>query len=423
MKVVPVEWSGPLRVGELILDATRAAAPKVDLAPIREAVVSGGDTALIELTNRFDAVEQPVSSVLVPLSEAELAADSISSDLREAILLAIENVRIVAEAQVGDDRKVVGLPQGHEVIVGEVPVDSAAVYAPGGRKSYPSSVVMGSIAARAAGVRRVVLATPPGPKGGIDSATLAAAFLCGVDEIYSMGGAQAIYALALGTETIDPVEVIVGPGNTWVQEAKKDVFGRVGIDSPAGPTDLTVVFGPDADLGLVALDLCAQAEHGEESPLTAIALPGADMGHLVAEVERVAAENPSVNECQMFTVEAPDPEACLALLEKIAPEHLQLVGERAEELASGVTTAGCVFVGPLSATAFGDYVAGSNHVLPTGGSGRIFGPLSPATFRRATSRVVLTEGSIAPLADAVEALSEAEGLPVHGLSAKARNRR
>lgn len=420
MRPLAIEWSGAPEVARTILETAREQAPEVDLDPIRRAVEERGDDALIELTNRFDSTDGAINSVVVARDELEAAARSLSEDLRAAIELAIENVRLVAEAQVQVGETEVTLPQGHTVIVGETPVASAAVYAPGGRKSYPSSVVMGVVAARAAGVERVVLASPPASDGRVDPVTLGAAALCGVDEVFSVGGAQAIFALALGTDSIRPVEVIVGPGNTWVQEAKREVFGMVGIDSPAGPSDLTVVFGPDSDLQLLALDICAQAEHGAESPLTAVSLPGGDMEGLVAEVERVAAERPTVNDCVLFTVEAPSAPECLELLQSTAPEHLQLVGEEAETLATSMTTAGCVFVGPFSATAFGDYVAGSNHVLPTGGSGKVFGPLSPATFRRATSRVILNGDSATALAGAVEVFSEAEGLPVHGLSARAR---
>lgn len=420
MRRVSIEWTGAPDVSQRILDTAGREAPGVDLGPIRQAISERGDEALIELTNRYDATDGRVDSVVVPKAEVEAAVESLSGELTAAITLAIENVKLVAEAQLRDEDTTVEMPQGHTVTVGETAVGSAAVYAPGGRKRYPSSVVMGAVPARVAGVHRVVVASPPGPDGKVDTVTLAAAGLSGVDEVYAVGGAQAIYALALGTESIEPVEVIVGPGNTWVQEAKRDVFGIVGIDSPAGPSDIAVVFGPDVEPGPLALDLCAQAEHGEESPLIAVALPGADLEAIVAEVERVAKDQPTVNDCLLMTVEAPTRPECLELLQRIAPEHLELVGTDAEALADEVTTAGCVFIGPFSATAFGDYVAGSNHVLPTGATGKVFGPLSPGTFRRATSRVVLDEGSAQALAGAVEALSEAEGLPVHGLSARAR---
>lgn len=423
MRRFTVPWSGPESVSETILREAGAETPPVDLEPIRSAIRDRGDEALIELTNRLDSTDEPVESIIVSRDEIEAALESLPEELRDAIRLSIENVRLVAEAQLGEGETAVEMPQGHVVTVGETPVRSAAVYAPGGRRTYPSSVVMGSVPARVAGVRRVVLATPPGPDGKVPAVTLAAAALCGVDEVYAVGGAQAIYALAFGTGSIQPVDVIVGPGNAWVQEAKRDVFGQVGIDSPAGPSDIAVVFGPGADIEALALDLCAQAEHGAESPLTAIGLGGADIDGVVAEVERIAADRPSVNDCVLFTVEVPSATDCLELLQRLAPEHLQLMGDPAESLAGEVTTAGCVFVGSFSATAFGDYVAGSNHVLPTGGAGKVFGPLSPSAFRRSTARVVLDEASADALAEAVEVLSEAEGLPVHGLSARARARR
>jgi histidinol dehydrogenase len=331
----------------------------------------------------------------------------------------VANVSEVARAQLQDERAV-GLPQGQTVTVGEVPLRAAGIYAPGGRASYPSSVVMGCVPARVAGVERVVLVTPPGADGRIDPTTLAAAELCDVDEIYAVGGAQAIFALARGTGTIRPVDVIAGPGNAWVQAAKKAVFGEVAVDSLAGPSDLTVVFDRDTNLNWAALDLCAQAEHGEESVLVAIATGGGDLDALAAEVERISVAEPSVEDCRLALIEAPSASGAIALVNRIAPEHLQLMDAASAALAGEVRTAGCVFTGPQAATAFGDYIAGSNHILPTGGTGKSFGPVSPAVFRRKTSRVSLAPGSASALAEPLNALAKAEGLPVHGLSAMAR---
>jgi len=417
-----LEWAAPSRLAEEIRTFLSHEARSVDVSEIAAQVAERGDAALIELTRRFDATEAEAHSLRVGQDEALEALEALEPSVRSALETAIENVRLVAEAQLGPGEKAVTLPQGHTVAVGEVPVGSAAVYAPGGRASYPSTVVMGCVTARVAGVERVVLVSPPGPDGRMDPTTLAAAALCEVDEIFAVGGAHSIFALARGTEAIRPVDVIAGPGNAWVQAAKREVFGEVAIDSLAGPSDLTIVLDAETDLRWAALDLCAQAEHGEESPLVAIATTPGVLEKLEAEVEAVAQENPTVNECRLALVEAPSARDAIALANLIAPEHLELMTPDSVAMAGEVRTAGCVFAGQEAGTAFGDYVAGSNHVLPTDGTGRIFGPLSPATFRRGTARVSLDPESARRLAVPLEALARAEGLPVHGLSAAARAR-
>jgi histidinol dehydrogenase len=278
---------------------------------------------------------------------------------------------------------------------------------------------MCAIPAQVAGVGRIALASPPGPDGRPHQLVLAAAALCGVDEVYAMGGAQAIFALAHGTETIDPVDVIVGPGNVWVREAKRAVYGTVGIDSLAGPSELMLIAGHDTDPEWAALDLCAQAEHGPESPLVAVAVEERVLEAIAEASEAAAASRPSVSEAPLALVQAPDAEAAIALANAYAPEHLELLETDAALLADRVTTAGCVFVGRHGATAFGDYLAGSNHVLPTGGAGRYAGPLGPGAFRRRISNVEI-DGAAAELAPHVDALARAEGFPVHGESAMIR---
>ena len=416
-----LEWAAPERVAARIREWFEAEAPQVDLAAIERDVAARGDGALLELTAKFDATEATGISLSVASSEATEALEGLDPELRDALEVSIENVRLVAEAQL-DGQVTVELPQGHTVTVGQAALESAGIYAPGGRASYPSSLIMACVPARVAGVERIVVVSPPGVDGRIDPVTLAAAKLCEVDEIYAIGGAQAIFALARGTETIRPVDVIAGPGNAWVQAAKKAVFGEVAIDSLAGPSDLTVVFDRDTDLELAALDLCAQAEHGEESPLVAVAVNGGDLAALEHEVEDIARTRPSVNDCRLALVDAPSAESAIELVNELAPEHLQLMDPSSASLAGAVRAAGCVFVGPESATAFGDYVAGSNHILPTDGTGKSFGPVSPTTFRRGTSRVSLTAKSAGLLAQPLDALARAEGLPVHGLSAMARRK-
>ncbi len=421
MKSRRLQWTAPQEVAAEVRAWFESGVEAIDLEPIERAVTEGGDAALLELTSRFDAPDAVSLELAVSGGDARAALGGLEPALREALEVSIANVRLVAEAQIGEERTV-ELPQGQLVTVGKAAVGAAGIYAPGGRASYPSSVIMGCVPARVAGVDRLVLVSPPGPDGRIDPTTLAAAALCDVDEIYAVGGAQAIFALARGTESIRAVNVIAGPGNAWVQAAKRAVFGEVAIDSLAGPSDLTVVFDGDTDLRLVALDLCAQAEHGAESPLVAISVNGGDLDALAAEVDAVAATQPSVEDCRLALVEAPSPAEAIDLVNQTAPEHLQLMDTASAGMVSQVATAGCVFVGSASATAFGDYIAGSNHILPTDGTGKSFGPVSPDTFRRSTARVSLTTASASALADPLDALARAEGLPVHGLSAMARGK-
>ena len=259
-----------------------------------------------------------------------------------------------------------------------VPVGAAGIYAPGGRAAYPSSVLMCAIPARVAGLERIALASPPGPDGRLHPLVLAAAALCEVEEIYAMGGAQAIFALAHGTESVPKVDVIAGPGNAWVREAKRRVYGTVGIDSLAGPSELMVIAGHDTDPEWAALDLCAQAEHGRDSPLLVVAVEEQVLDAVAAATEGAAAARPSVADAPLALLAVPDLGDAADFANAFAPEHLQLFDEDAALLAERVFAAGCVFAGRFGATAFGDYVAGSNHVLPTGGAGRFSGPLGPA---------------------------------------------
>jgi histidinol dehydrogenase len=241
-----------------------------------------------------------------------------------------------------------------------------------------------------------------------------------VSEVYAMGGPQAIFALAHGTETIAPVDVVAGPGSALVQEAKRQVFGTVGIDSLAGPSELMVIAGHDTRADWAALDLCAQAEHGAGSPLVLASTEEAVLAAVEKAAGEVASRRPSVSEATLGLVHVPDLGDAVALANAYAPEHLQLMSEDAAVLAGHVRTAGCVLVGQGAATAFGDYAAGSNHVLPTGGAGRFSGPLGPGAFRRRTARVTLPARAANALAPHVDVLSRAEGLPVHGESARAR---
>jgi histidinol dehydrogenase len=327
---------------------------------------------------------------------------------------------VVAEAQLDPESRVVELPEGQVVTVREVPVESAGIYAPGGRAAYPSSVLMCAIPAQVAGVRRIALTTPPGPDGAVNPTVLAAAALCGIGEIYGAGGAQAIFALAYGTETIAQVDVIAGPGNAWVREAKSRVSGIVGIDSLAGPSELMVIAGHDADPEWIALDLCAQAEHGDDSPLIVASVEERVLDAIEEAVAAAASSRATVCDATLALVQVPDADAAIDLANEYAPEHLEIVEDDAGLLAGRVWAAGCVFAGRLAATAFGDYVAGSNHVLPTGGAGRFSGPLGPGVFRRKIATVEIPAEAAAKLAPHVDRIARAEGFPVHGESAMIR---
>lgn len=428
MRVRRFEWEGAEATAAAMRAWSSSLAEQVDVVGIFDRVVGGAEPGaplrareaeLLELTNRFDATEVDRDSLRVDPGLADAALDALDPRLRAALDLAAENVRAVAQAQLGEPREV-DLPQGQRVTVREVAVGAAGVYAPGGRAAYPSSVLMCAIPAQAAGVERVALASPPGPDGRLNPLVLAAAALCEVEEIYAMGGAQAIFALAYGTETIAPVDVIAGPGNAWVREAKRAVYGTVGIDSLAGPSELMVVAGHDTDPEWAALDLCSQAEHGDDSPLVAAAVEEHVLEAVAAATEGAAAARPAVGEAPLALVQVPDLSDAIDLANAYAPEHLELLEEDAALLAERVTTAGCVFAGRYGATAFGDYVAGSNHVLPTGGAGRFSGPLGPGAFRRRIATVEIGAEAAAALAPQVEALAGAEGFPVHGESAMIR---
>jgi histidinol dehydrogenase len=396
----------------------------MEIEAIRREVSEGGDEAVLALTARFGGASGSApSSLVVEREAADAALSGLDSGLRESLEVAARNIRAVAEALLETEPRRVALPEGQTVTVASVAVAAAGVYAPGGRASYPSSVLMCAIPARVAGVGRVVLASPPGPDGALQPTVLAAAAICDVDEIFAMGGAQAIFALADGTESVAPVDVIAGPGNAWVQEAKREVQGRVGIDSYAGPSELMVIAGHDADSEWIALDLCAQAEHGDESPLVVAAVEERVLDEIERAVAAAAPTRPSVTDAQLALVHVPDAETAIDLANAYAPEHLELVEEDAALLAGRVATAGCVFIGRYGATAFGDYAAGSNHVLPTGGAGRFSGPLGPGTFRRRISTVEVSADAAAKLGPHVDAIARAEGLPVHGESAMIRSKR
>jgi histidinol dehydrogenase len=389
---------------------------------IVDKVRAEGDRAVRDYTRMFDTGGEEPRPPVVAAEELDEAIRQLPLDVVAGLQVAIANVAQVAHAGVAED-VAVDLPQGHRIVLREVPVGSAAVYVPGGRAPYPSTVVMGVVTARAAGVLDVAVCAPPGAGGQVDTAILGACRLCGVERVYRIGGAQAIAALALGTETVAAVDVVVGPGNLYVQEAKRMLSGAVGVDGFAGPSDLLVLLGADAseqDLGLAVLDMIAQGEHGEGSLVVAVTTAPAAADGLAAMLERRLAEPPAVDRAKFALVEAADARAAVALANAFAPEHLQLIGADAQALAARVQAAGCVFVGRASATAFGDYVAGSNHILPTGGTARFASMLSPRHFRRRMPEVRIDSEAAARLARAGAPIALVEGFEWHARSMEAR---
>lgn len=380
-----------------------------------------GDEAVLALTSRFDLDGAPARPLLVEPAELDEAIKSMDREVIAGLQVGITNVAEVASAIGGVDSST-RLQQGHTVTLRELAVDSAAVYVPGGRAPYPSTAVMGVVAARAAGVLDVCVCSPPGPAGEIDPVVLGACRLLGVQRVYRMGGAQAVAALACGTETVPRVDVIVGPGNLYVQEAKRQLSDRVGIDSIAGPSDLVVAFGADADLRLVALDLLAQAEHGQGSLVVAVCPHEQVLDELEVELSRLGEGHPGIQHAAFAAVCSLDAAGAVAIADAIAPEHLELIGSEVEALAPAVRHAGCLFVGAGSATAFGDYVAGSNHILPTGGAARFSSVLNPGTFRRRMAEVRIAEDPARMLAAAGAPIARAEGFELHAQSMEARAR-
>jgi histidinol dehydrogenase len=424
VKVEWVRWDGA--DAESAARSLRATQPEPEevtaaVAQIVRDVARRGDAAVRELTQRIDSVQRLPESWRVEPNEIERASAAMPGKVRAAIELAAANIASVAEAELGTIAPVqADLTAGQRVSVIETAVGAAGVYAPRGAGAYPSTVLMCCLPARAAGVGRVAVASPPDRNGRVHNAVLAACAAADVDEVYAIGGAQAIAALALGTASVPRVDLIAGPGNRYVVEAKRMLSARVGIDGIAGPTELVVVADGSAAADWVALDLCAQAEHGTEGLLVALSPADELLERVGALIAEVAAERPSIPDATVFLVSAPGSADALVLADALAPEHLELQLSSAEERTARERIAGCVFVGSRSGAAFGDYAAGSNHVLPTGGAARFGRPLGVRSFMRGTSIVSIPPEAAPELAPAVGELARAEGFPVHGESAEAR---
>jgi histidinol dehydrogenase len=431
MRIERLSAEAVARLGGPAGAAARVRALVPDGASVEEAVReivgkvrTGADGAVRELTRKYDTAGNEPRPLRVGAEELDTAIKGLDLELVAGLQVAIANVAEVAQAGV-DEGRTVELPQGQRVTLREVPVRAAAVYVPGGRAPYPSTVVMGVVTARAAGVLDVVVCSPPGADGEIDRTILGTCRLCGVERVYRVGGAQAIAALAYGTETVGRVDVVVGPGNLYVQEAKRQLSHVVGIDGFAGPSDLVAVIGAEAGergVDLAALDMLAQAEHGSGSLVVAIGTSPETLDTLAQTLERLVVTRPTVGDAACALIEVADARAAVQIANELAPEHLELIGGDVEALAPAVRAAGCLFVGAASATAFGDYVAGSNHVLPTGGAARFASVLSARHFRRRMAEVRIGEDAVSKLAAAGAPIAHAEGFEVHAESMEARMR-
>ena len=405
-----------------LLDDGRDTTTRIDaeVAAIIAAVRAGGDTALIDYTARFDRQTLTAATLRVTPEEIADAAASVAPALLAALDLAAVRIEAFHRAQMPSDLRMqdeAGLVLGMRW----TPLDAVGLYVPGGKAAYPSSVLMNAMPARVAGVKRIAMCVPC-PGGVLNPLVLAAAHRAGVSEIYRVGGAQAIAAMAYGTATIAPVDRIVGPGNAYVAEAKRQVFGRVGIDSIAGPSEVVVLADGLNDPRHVAVDLLAQAEH-DEAAQSILITPDADFAEAVAAA--VAAELPTL--ARRAIAEASwrdhgaiivtrDWEEAAALTNDLAPEHLQVMVTDPEALFARIRHAGAAFLGRDCPEAVGDYVAGPNHVLPTGRTSRFASGLSVFDFIKRTTWVMADHAALDAVGPAAVALAEAEGLQAHARS-------
>ena len=413
---------------QAVLDSRNATV--ADVAPVVRDIIADvrarGDAALVDYTTRFDRVTTTAPGLRIrdaEIAEAERACDP---KVREALALAAERIRAYHDIQKPADHRytdALGVTLGWQY----APLSSVGLYVPGGKASYPSSVLMNAIPAKVAGVERIVMVVPT-PNGIINPAVLVAAKLAGVDEIYRVGGAQAVAALAYGTSSIAPVVKIVGPGNAYVAEAKRQVYGQVGIDTIAGPSEILILSDAKSDPRWIAADLLSQAEHDEMAQSILITNDAGFADAVSAEIEALLQHMPSANIARASwnthgaIITITQWHEALPLIATIAPEHLELALDDAETLAPKVRGAGAIFLGRHTPEAIGDYIAGPSHVLPTSRAARFSSGLSVFDFVNRTSLIGCPESAVSALAEPAATLADAEGLPAHALSLRLRLR-
>ena len=394
------------------------------VAAIIRDVRARGDAVLVELTERFDRLQLTPDGMRFSPDEIDAAIARVAPEDRAALELAAQRIRAYHARQMPGDVSWTD-PEGATLGWRWTPVEAAGLYVPGGQAAYPSSVLMNAIPAQVAGVNRLVICVPT-PDGIVNPLVLMAARIAGVDEIYRIGGAQAIAALAYGTDTIAPVDKITGPGNAYVAAAKRQVFGKVGIDMIAGPSEVLVIADGDQNPDWIALDLMAQAEHDADAQSILIT-PDAALASAVADaVERLLPTLPRAEIAAASwrdygtIITTRDLAEAAQLSDRVAPEHLELMVADPDALAADVRHAGAIFLGAFTPEAVGDYASGPNHVLPTSRSARFSSGLAVTDFLKRTTMARLTPGALAAIGPAAARLAEAEGLQAHGRSVQAR---
>ncbi|MEP5631568.1 MAG: histidinol dehydrogenase [Tateyamaria sp.] len=412
-----------------LLDAKREDSPDVDavVADIIADVRARGDAAVIELTERFDRIALTPETLRITSAEVDAAIAQVSAEDRAGLELAATRIGDYHARQMPDDARWTD-DAGATLGWRWTPVSAAGLYVPGGLASYPSSVLMNAVPAKVAGVGRLAI-TVPTPDGVLNPLVLLAAKIAGVDEIYRIGGAQAIAALAYGTDTIAPVDKITGPGNAFVAAAKRRVFGKVGIDMIAGPSEILVIADADNDPDWIALDLLSQAEH-DESAQSLLITTDADFGRAVSAavdkrletLERRAIAGASWRDFGAI-ITVPSLEVAAQLSDRIAPEHLELCVADPNTLSEQIAHAGAIFLGQWTPEAIGDYIGGPNHVLPTARSARFSSGLSVMDFVKRTTLAQMTPEALRAIGPSAERLAASESLEAHGLSVTARLRK
>ena len=411
---------------QALMSAKREDNPDVDVtvAKIIADVRERGDAAVIELTSKFDRLDLAPDTLAFSREEIMAHCATVPAEERTALELAAKRIRDYHERQMPADASWVDA-SGATLGWRWTPVSAAGLYVPGGLASYPSSVLMNSIPAKVAGVGRLAICVPT-PEGVTNPLVLLAAQISGVDEIYRIGGAQAIAALAYGTETIAPVDKITGPGNAYVAAAKRRVFGKVGIDMIAGPSEILVIADADNDPAWIATDLLSQAEHDENAQSILITNDAALGDKVISEVNRqlTTLERRDVAGASWHdfgaVIVVTDMAQAIVLSNMLAPEHLELCVADPDAMANDITHAGAIFLGAWTPEAIGDYVGGPNHVLPTARSARFSSGLSVMDFVKRTTMTKMTPASLKAIGPAAETLAKSEGLQAHGLSVRAR---
>ncbi|MCK5669016.1 MAG: histidinol dehydrogenase, partial [Gammaproteobacteria bacterium] len=402
--------------------------PTVEISRTVESILTDvrarGDEALLEYTNRFDDRDASIEDLEIPVTELEAAVAAIPDELRQGLEHAATRVRDYHERQITESwlyKDKEGNTLGQQV----TPLDSVGIYVPGGKAAYPSSVIMNAIPAHVAGVSEIIMVVPM-PKGEKNQMVLAAAAISGVSKVFSIGGAQAIAALAYGTASVPKVDKIVGPGNIYVATAKRQVFGTVGIDMIAGPSEVLIVSDGESNPDWVAMDLFAQAEHDEEAcaillcpKIEFLDAVEESINRLLPEMERREVIKSSLEKNgALILVE--DIDEAIDLVNQVAPEHLELSMTAPEPILPRIRHAGAIFMGHYAAEALGDYCAGPNHVLPTARTARFSSPLGVYDFQKRSSVIICTEQSASTLASTASVLARGEGLTAHARSAEYR---